>query len=154
MFGTARRASRRRYGGRRRKHVMIESCGNQRMAVIRQTHKEFVVTKVGERVCPCRSTVCGFLDDAVTCDVNGAVDGGCRPKGFRDRVVTERPEIPVRAGVNSGVLVQPKAARKKLGSCPGAGGEWNRCGRGRRFSPSNGITADPNAAKRRALACA
>ena len=124
---------------------MIEANGNQTFAVTGQTHEEFVPPRVGKGIGPGRSAVSGFLDDTVTCDVDRAVNRDCRPKGFFDCRVTERPDIAVRAGVDGGIFVQSQSAGEKLAACPGAGCEWNRRGRIGWCRPDNGITADANA---------
>ena len=124
---------------------MIKSGGNQTLAVAGQTHEEFIATRVGVGVRPRRSAVGGFVDDAVACDVNCAVDRNRRPERRLDGDITECPDIAVRAGVDGGILVQSKSAGKKLSAGPSAGCEWNRRGRNRWCRPSNGITADANA---------
>jgi hypothetical protein len=124
---------------------VIESGGNQTLAVAGQTHEEFIATRVGVGVRPRRSAVGGFLDDAVACDVNCAVDRNRRPERRLDGGVTECPDIAVRAGLDCGIFVQSKSAGEKFGACPGAGCERNRRGRSRWRRPSNGITTDANA---------
>ena len=124
---------------------MIESGGNQTFAVAGQTHEEFVATRVVVGVRPRRSAVGRFLDDAVACDVNCAVDRNRRSERCLDGGVTECPDIAVRAGVDCGIFVQSKSAGEKFGACQGAGRERNRRRRGRWRRPSNGITTDEDA---------
>ncbi len=124
---------------------MIESGGNQILAVAGQTHEESVATRFGKGVRPRRSAIGGFRDDAVSGDVNRPVDGGRRPQGCRDCAVTELPDIAVRAGVDGGIFVQAQSASEKLRAAPHTRGEWNRRGRSRGGRPSDGITADANA---------
>src|ERR1035441_2961781 len=96
-------------------YVVVESGGNQTLAVAGQTHEECVATRAGVAVSPRRSAVGGFLDDAVAGNVNRAVDGGRCPKGCLDLGVAERPHIAVRAAIDGGISPPPDPAREASG---------------------------------------
>ena len=76
---------------------MIEANRDQALPVIGQTHKEIVAARISEGISPSCAAVAGHFNDAVSRDVNRAIDRERRPKRRSDGGVTKPPDIAITA---------------------------------------------------------